>query len=208
MENKTIWEKLKSNIPINYNDVESYIYTKEYIKAMTNNNYNFSGREYNDSLYMYFFEVEDYATEEEYREVFFQNYLDGDISEKYYKYYEDKFMIMMKTLFNISETLVFYTLEIPLENNTPAQNSKDVLKDFEKIRINSDRIVVAKDWNFFRQICYMSLREIDRVCFIFIDIHAVLINSGMHGYIFTDEPMEKSLKEDLSSTIHIKPINC
>lgn len=207
MVNKTIWQKLKNNIPIGYSDIENYIYTKEYIKAMADLDYNFNGKEYNESLYRYFFEVEDYIFKEDYKEVFFQSYLDGDISKESYKYYENKFIMMMKTLFNSSTAFVFYTLEIPLENNLPAQSSKDVLKDIEKIKMNSNKIIAIKDWDFFEQICYMALREIDCVCFLFADIQAVLIHTGMHGCIFSAEPLSKNLQDKLSKTIHIKPIN-
>ncbi|MDE5974800.1 MAG: hypothetical protein K2G73_09050, partial [Eubacterium sp.] len=106
MENRTIWDKLKNNIPLEYDDFEKHVYTREYINAFNNNDYSFSGKEYNDNLNMYFFEVEEYDSEEDYREVFFQNYLDKIISKEYYMYYENKFIKMMKLLFNISETIV------------------------------------------------------------------------------------------------------
>lgn len=70
-ENKTIWDQLKNNIPLEYDDFEKHVYTREYINAFHSNDYSFSGKEYNDNLNMYFFEVEEYDSEEDYREVFF-----------------------------------------------------------------------------------------------------------------------------------------
>lgn len=207
LENKTIWDKLKNNISLEYDDFEKHVYTREYINAFNNNDYSFSGKEYNDNLNMYFFEVEEYDSEEDYREVFFQNYLDKIISKEYYMYYENKFIKMMKLLFNISETIVFYSFYVPLKNNHPAQNSKDVLKDLKKINSNSDKFVSIRDWELFKQICYISAREIECVCYIFPDIKAVLINSGMHGYIFSDEPLNKELKNNISNILRIRSVS-
>lgn len=201
MENKTIWDKLKNNIPLEYDDFEKHVYTREYINAFNNDDYSFSGKEYNDNLNMYFFEVEEYDSEEDYCEVFFQNYLDKIISKEYYMYYENKFIKMMKLLFNCSETIVFYSFYVPLKNNHPAQNSKDVLKDLEKINSNSDKFVTIKDWELFKQICYISAREIESVCYVFPDIKAVLIHSGMHGYILSDEPLSKNLMDSISDIL-------
>lgn len=201
MENKTIWDKIKNNIPLEYDDFEKHVYSREYINAFNNNDYSFCGKEYNDNLNMYFFEVEEYDSEEDYREVFFQNYLDKIISKECYMYYENKFIKMMKLLFNISEAIVFYSFYVPLKNNHSAQNSKDVLKDLEKINSNSDKFVTIKDWKFFKQICYISAREIESVCYVFPDIKAVLIHSGMHGYILSDEPLSKNLMDSISDIL-------
>lgn len=201
MENKTIWDKIKNNIPLEYDDFEKHVYTREYINAFNNKDYSFSGKKYNDNLNIYFFEVEEYDSEEDYREVFFQNYLDKIISKENYMYHEDKFIKMMKLLFNISEAIVLYSFYVPLKNNHPAQNSKDVLKDLEKINSNSDKFVTIKDWELFKQICYISAREIESVCYVFPDIKAVLIHSGMHGYILSDEPLSKNLMDSISDIL-------
>lgn len=202
-ENKTIWDKLKNNIPLEYDDFKKHVYTREYINAFNSNDYSFSGKEYNDNLNMYFFEVEEYDSEEDYREVFFQNYLDKIISKEYYMYYENKFIKMMKFLFNISETIVFYSFHVPLKNNHPTQNSKDVLKDLEKINSNSDKFVSIRDWALFKQICYISAREIESVCYVLPDIKTVLIHSGLHGYILSDEPLCKELMDGISGILSI-----
>lgn len=207
LENKTIWDKLKNNIPLEYDDFEKHVCTREYINAFNNNDYSFSGKEYNDNLNMYFFEVEEYDSEEDYREVFFQNSLDKIISKEYYMYHEDKFIKMMELLFNISETIVFYSFYVPLKNNHPAQKSKDVLKDLEKINSNSDKFVSIGDWELFKQICYISAREIEYVCYVFPDIKAILINSGMHGYIFSDEPLNEELKNSISNILRIHSVS-
>ena len=202
-ENKIIWEKLNNNLHIEYKDIEKYIFTNEYINAFENNDF-FEKKIYNDDLFMYSFEVEEYESEIDYKEVFFQQYLDNDISKTQYLYHENKFIEMMKVLFNTGKTMVFYTLEVPLDKNSPAQNSKDVIKDFDKISSYSNEVVCIDDWEFFKQICYIAAREIDCVLYMFPEIQAVVLNSGLHGYVFSEVPLSNELKNKLSEKLNFK----
>lgn len=205
-ENENFWGRLKSNKSITYKDIEGFIYTKEYITAMDNNDYCFNKEKYNKDLYLYSFEVEDYETENDYKEVFFQRYIESDITEKFYKQNEDKFIMLMKTLFENSETLVFYTLEIDLENSTPVKYSNDVLVNIEKIKLCSNRFVTIDNWDLFKQICYIAAREIDYVYFIFPDIQVVLINSGLHGKIISNEPLNSRLTKKIRAILRFSAI--
>lgn len=206
-ENKNLWNKFKTNKTIYYEDVENYIYTNEYIISINSNNYNYKGKQYNDNLCIYSFEVENYENESDYKEVFFQRYIERDLTEKSYKQYENKFINFMKTLFENSEVLVFYTLETNLENNTPAKYSEDVLFDITKIELNSNKFSAIKDWSLFKQICYIAAREIDNVCFVFPNIYAVVITSGLHGNIISDNPLDNELLKKIRQTINLSNKN-
>ncbi len=199
-ENKSIWNKLK-NETITYDDIEQYIFTKEYISALDHPEIIYSGKEYNDALLRYFFEVESYDTEDDYEEVFFQSYLDGDISKEYYFEHENKFMKMLEILFNKSETIIYYCLDMNLENNHPLKMSTDISVDIKQIEKNNDKFFVVKDFQLFRQICYLAGREIQSINFIFPDIKCILMNSGLHGYIFAESLLDADLEKSISSVL-------
>lgn len=201
-KNKNLWEKIQMNSVVCYNDIESFIYKKEFILAFNNHDFNFNENIYNDDLYVYSFEVEDYNNEDDYEEVFFQRYLEGDITEKYYKHYEEKFIEFMRTLFEISDAYTYYYMEIPLQDIEPAKFSKDVLCDINKIKLNNDKFKHIDNWNLFKQICYIAAREIDSVSFVFPNIQAVLINSGLHGELISDKPLSNELVEKLKNIVH------
>ena len=50
LQTDSIWNKLKNNICVDYEDIEQYIYDKNYIKAFNDRDFNYDGTEYNQNL--------------------------------------------------------------------------------------------------------------------------------------------------------------
>lgn len=202
LANKSIWEKIKDKTRVSYNDIESYIYSQEYIDSMIHNDNSFNGIEYNPNLNIYTFEVETYKNEDEYQEIFFQKYLDGEISQKEYLDSEKSFLGMMEFLYNASETIIYYYNEDSLRKNSLFLKSSDILFNIENFEQKNDKFFLINDINFFKQLCYIAAREIERINFIFPNIQAIVVGFGLHGHIYTETPLSIELYDKLSKIIN------
>ena len=79
------WNKV-NNKDVNLNDIEEYIYSSEYLNIQNPIEFNEINSVYNTKLVHYIFETEKYQREKDYREIFFQGYLNGKIDKnEYYK---------------------------------------------------------------------------------------------------------------------------
>ena len=77
------WNKV-NNEDVNLNDIEEYIYSSEYLNIQNPIEFNKINSVYNTKLVRYIFETEKYQREKDYREIFFQGYLDGKIDKNEY----------------------------------------------------------------------------------------------------------------------------
>ncbi len=203
LQTDSIWNKLKNNIYVDYEDIEQYIYDKNHIKAFNDRDFNYDGTEYNQNLNKYSFEVEEYQSEADYHEIFFQSYIDGNISREKYLNCEKVFLDFMNILYDSGKTYAFYSLDTALKNKFPFKKSTDIPFDPIMIQNNDDKVFLVKDKNFFQQLCYLTAREIESVIFVFYNIKAVLLNSGLHGIILFEKPLDKSFEKKLSHIIKL-----
>lgn len=199
LQNNSIWNKLENNEYLKYEDIEGHIYSKEYLESASPVDFINSNIDkiYNPNLYQYFFEVEDYDNEELYEEVFFQKYIDGEIDWNYYVKHEKIFIDLMESLFDTGDVYVFCHLFVDLKDNYPLKKCTDITINTEIISENSNKIIKIDDRNIFRQISVLSAREVLSVDFIFAGIQSVLVNSGMHGYLLSEEVLESTFTQKI-----------
>lgn len=205
-ENNSLWEKLQKKFPLSYSDIESYIYTKGYIDSENPADIPLGGLEYNTNLNMYAFEVEEYTNEDDYSEIFFQRYIDGDISKNDYLNAENRFLKMMELLFSVSKTIVYYCNEGTLESNSPFAKSADIEMDAGFFEQNNDKFFYINNKQRFTQLCRIAAREIEVINFVFSDIQAVIMGFGMHGYIFAENPLPAKLCDSISNEINFHKV--
>lgn len=101
------WNKV-SNEDVNLNDIEEYIYSSEYLNIQNPIEFNEIKNVYNTKLVRYLFDTEEYQSEEDYREIFFQEYLDGKIDKNEYYNAENSFKEFIKYLSRISNVYIYY----------------------------------------------------------------------------------------------------
>lgn len=105
LENNTLWKKIKSEYELNYSDLEQYLYTKDYLRIQNLPEYfNYNKDEYNDSFYLYSFVTKKY---DDYDDLFFQNFIDGNIPKEEYFEYEYKAIKMLFNLFEKIQHMLF-----------------------------------------------------------------------------------------------------
>lgn len=189
VKNNSIWNKLKNNELLKYEELEKYIYSKEYLSLSSPIDCSNIKYIYNPELYKYFFEVEEYNCEEEYEEVFFQNYIDGEIEWDYYIQHEKKFTDWIEVLFDTGDTYICFHLFVELKNSYPFKKCADITIDTKFITENTDKIIRIENKDILTQISILSAREILNAEFIFTGIKSIFINSGMHGYLLSENAL-------------------
>lgn len=187
-------------------DIAEYIYSSDYLNIQNPTEYCEIENEYNPDLVRYFFEVEKYQTEEEYKEIFFQEFLDGDIDKEEYYAAELAFKNLINILSEKSNVYVYYEFLAPIDKNSPFHNSSDVDFDFEFVKSNQGKFVQIVDKFKLEQISVLFAREIVSGYFIFDNIKSVLVCSGMHGYILSAEELNRKLLDDISSQVRIEKV--
>ena len=199
----TLWEKIKSQHELNYSDLEQYLYTKDYLSIKSSPEYfNYNKDEYNDSFYIYVFQTKKY---DDYDDLFFQNFLDGHISCSEYNSYEEKAIEMCIGLFSKSPTYALYSCNSDsFYNNSPAKKSMNVLTCIEKLECNCEKIIYVDNEEFYKNLCYVALREIGSVHFIYPKLKMIILFSGFHGYITSEGLLDKDLLAELSQYCYIK----
>ena len=207
LQNKLFWENIKNGNISEYEELEKFIYTQAAIEAYHNLDFPFDGEEYNTNLHKFYYEVEEYEDEDSYEEIFFQGYIDGDISKEVYFEKEKKFLDFMNYLYDEENTYACYYLDIKLTDNAVYHECTDISFDVEKIiEGNQNDFTKVTDRQFFTDLCYLTGREINSVIFIFTDIKAVLLNSGLHGIILFDGDVNNELIKNLSDLINLEDL--
>ena len=207
-QDKNIWDKLETNMLIDIKEVESYIYSMDYLKAQSPIECAYIKNIYNSARFLYFFEVEKYSKEEDYEEVYFQKFLDNNISSDDYYKYENSFKEMLSLLSSTGKTYIFFNTITDIEKNYPFLKSADISIDTDFIKCNNGKLVQVFENKKLKQIFTLIAREIIDSYLIFPGIKTVAVTSGMHGYLIADaELYEKHLKK-LSNYVQIKRIEC
>lgn len=196
-QNNSFWNKVREG-SAELEDIEQHIYSPEYLNIQNPAEYTEIKNEYNTNLKQYFFEVEKYKNEEDYREIFFQGFLDGVIDEKEYYNAENTFINLIDTLADMGNMYACFDFSVPIEDNHPLKKSSDVNFDFDFIKENQGKFIKITDKSQLKQISILLAREIVSGYIIFDDIRSVITCSGMHGYILSDEELNSDL---LSSSI-------
>ncbi len=200
------WNKV-SKETINGNDIEKYIYSFEYLNIQNPVEYCKIKKIYNTDLICYFFEVEKYQTETDYREIFYQGFLDGNIDEKEYYIAENSFKKLINTLSNQSNIYVYYEFLATIENSYPFQSSNDIDFNFEFIKDNQGKFTKIVDKFQLEQIIVLFAREIVSGYILIDSIKSVLVCSGMHGYIFSVNELNSELLNNISLQTKIEKIS-
>ncbi|MDO4363559.1 MAG: hypothetical protein Q4C99_03450 [Clostridia bacterium] len=206
-QDNDFWEKADKQT-VNENDIVEYIYSSKYLNIQNPVEYCKISNTYNTNLIRYFFEVEKYQNEKDYREIFFQGFLDGDIDKREYYAAEKSFKNFIKALSDKSDVYAYFGFTVPLENNSPFRNSSDVTFNLEFIRNSQDKFVEIVDDFQLEQISTLFAREIATGYFIFKDIKSVLLCSGMHGYVFSVDELNPELLNEVSSQVKIEKQKC
>lgn len=203
LDNNTLWKRIKSEYELNYSDLEQYLYTKDYLSIKTPLEYfNYNKDEYNDSFYIYIFQTKKY---DDYDDLFFQNFLNGDISSAEYSLYEEKAIEMCLRLFYESPTYAFCSCNSDsFYNNSPAKKSMNVLTCIEAVERNREKIIHVDNEEFYKNLCYVALREIGTVHFIYPELKMIILFSGFHGYITSEDLIDKDLLAELSQYVYIE----
>lgn len=200
------WNKV-NNEDVNLNDIEEYIYSSEYLSIQNPIEINKINSVYNTKLVHYIFETEKYQREKDYREIFFQGYLDGKIDKNEYYNAENSFKDFIKYLSHISNVYIYYDFLASIENSYPFQNSSDVNFSLDFIKKTQGKFTKIIDEFQLEQVSILFAREI--VCgFIVLDaIKSVLICSGMHGCILSVDDLDSELLSAISLQVKVEKIN-
>lgn len=204
-QSDVFWNNI-SEQNVSGDDIAEYIYSSDYLNIKNPTEYCEIENEYNPDLIRYFFEAEKYQTEEEYKEIFFQRFLDGDIDKKEYYAAESAFKNLINILSEKSNVYVYYEFLAPIDKNSPFHNSSDVDFDFESVKSNQGKFVQIVDKIKLEQISVLFAREIVSGYLIFDNIKSVLVCSGMHGYILSAEELNRKLLDDISSQVKIEKV--
>lgn len=199
------WNKV-NNEDVNLNDIEEYIYSSEYLNIQNPIEFNKINSVYNTKLVRYIFETEKYQREKDYREIFFQGYLDGKIDKNEYYNAENSFKEFIKYLSHVSNVYVYYDFLASIENSYPFRNSSDVNFSLDFIKETQGKFTKIIDKFQLEQISILFAREI--VCgFIVLDaIKSVLICSGMHGCILSVDDLNSELLSAISLQVKVEKI--
>ena len=200
------WNKI-SNEDVNLNDIEEYIYSSEYLNIQNPTEYSKIKNVYNTNLIQYIFETEKYQNEKDYREIFFQGFLDNDIDENEYYNAENSFKEFINRLYHISDVFVYYDFLAPIENSYPFQKSSDVDFNFDFIKKNQGKLTKIVDEFQLEQISILFAREIVSGYIVLDNIKSVLVSSGMHGYIFSVNELNQELLNDISLQVKIEKVH-
>lgn len=204
-QSDVFWNNI-SEKNVSGDDIAEYIYSSDYLNIQNPTEYCEIENEYNPDLVRYFFEVEKYQTEEKYKEIFFQELLDGDIDKEEYYAAESAFKNFINILSEKSNVYVYYEFIVPIDKNSPFHNSSDVDFDFEFVKSNQGKFVQIVDKFKLEQISVLFAREIVSGYLIFDNIKSVLVCSGMHGYILSVEELNRKLLNDISSQVRIEKV--
>lgn len=200
------WNKV-SNEDVNLNDIEEYIYSSEYLNIQNPIEFNEIQNIYNTKLVRYLFDAEKYQSEEDYREIFFQEYLDGKIDKNEYYNAENSFKEFIKYLSRISNVYVCYDFLASIENSYPFQNSNDVNFSLDFIKETQGKFTKIIDKFQLEQASILFAREIVCGFIVLDDIKSVVICSGMHGCILSVNDLNSELLSAISLQVKVEKIS-
>lgn len=207
------WNKV-SNEDVNLNDIEEYIYSSEYLNIQNPIEFNKIKNIYNAKLVRYLFDTEKYQidtekyqSEEDYREIFFQEYLDGKIDKNEYYNAEKSFKEFIKYLSRISNVYVCYDFLASIENSYPFQNSSDVNFSLDFIKETQGKFTKIIDEFQLEQVSILFAREIVCGFIVLDDIKSVVICSGMHGCILSVNDLDSELLSAISLQVKVEKIS-
>lgn len=200
------WNKV-SNEDVNLNDIEECIYSSEYLNIQNPIEFNEIKNIYNTKLVRYLFDTEKYQSEEDYREIFFQEYLDGKIDKNEYYNAENSFKEFIKYLSRISNVYVCYDFLASIENSYPFQNSSDVNFSLDFIKETQGKFTKIIDEVQLEQVSVLFAREIVCGFIVLDDIKSVVICSGMHGCILSVNDLNSELLSAISLQVKVEKIS-
>lgn len=200
------WNKV-SNEDVNLNDIEEYIYSSEYLNIQNPIEFNEIKNIYNTKLVRYLFDAEKYQSEEDYKEIFFQEYLDGKIDKNEYYNAENSFKEFIKYLSRISNVYVCYDFLASIENSYPFQNSNDVNFSLDFIKETQGKFTKIIDKFQLEQASILFAREIVCGFIVLDDIKSVVICSGMHGCILSVNDLNSELLSAISLQVKVEKIS-
>lgn len=200
------WNKV-SNEDVNLNDIEEYIYSSEYLNIQNPIEFNEIKNIYNTKLVRYLFDAEKYQSEEDYREIFFQEYLDGKIDKNEYYNAENSFKEFIKYLSRTSNVYVCYDFLASIENSYPFQNSNDVNFSLDFIKETQGKFTKIIDKFQLEQASILFAREIVCGFIVLDDIKSVVICSGMHGCILSVNDLNSELLSAISLQVKVEKIS-
>lgn len=200
------WNKV-SNEDVNLNDIEEYIYSSEYLNIQNPIEFNEIKNIYNTKLVRYLFDAEKYQSEEDYREIFFQEYLDGKIDKNEYYNAENSFKGFIKYLSRISNVYVCYDFLASIENSYPFQNSNDVNFSLDFIKETQGKFTKIIDKFQLEQASILFAREIVCGFIVLDDIKSVVICSGMYGCILSVNDLNSELLSAISLQVKVEKIS-
>ena len=194
------WNKV-SNEDVNLNDIEEYIYSSEYLNIQNPIEFNEIKNIYNTKLVRYLFDAEKYQSEEDYREIFFQEYLDGKIDKNEYYNAENSFKEFIKYLSRISNVYVCYDFLASIENSNDVNFSLDFIKETQ------GKFTKIIDKFQLEQASILFAREIVCGFIVLDDIKSVVICSGMHGCILSVNDLNSELLSAISLQVKVEKIS-
>lgn len=201
-ENKNdLWNLIESKI-ISFDDFEKMIYSDSYLKALDRFDFNYQGSIYQSMWNLY--EVKSQNKEN----IFFQKYLDKDVSESQYFQAEKKAMSFLKQFYNLDANCVaFYDFNSDsLTDNFPAQQSKNVLPNWDDIERSRGSFVKIDDILMFEQISYLGIREIGTVFIILTKSKIILIPNECRCTVLSVEPLKQSIMEKFNDLVVIRQV--
>ena len=198
LENKDkLWTSIK-NQNISYEDFEQFIYSDSFLKAC--DTFDFT---YNKSIYRDNWKIYEFNSPKNHKisNVFFQNFLEGEISKSLYYKCENETIEFLRELYG-SDCYAFYEFNSDsLDINYPAQQSKNVLRSWNFINKNRAAFTKIRDVSIYQEISYLGIREIALVYFIFTNRKIIAIPNECKCIILAEQPLLNSFLNALDKSI-------
>ena len=198
LENKDkLWTSIK-NQNISYEDFEQFIYSDSFLKAC--DTFDFT---YNKSIYRDNWKIYEFNSPQSHKlsNVFFQNFLEGEIPKSLYYKCENETIRFLRDLYE-SDCYTFYEFNSDsLDINYPAQQSRNVLPNWNFINKNRASFFKISDVSIYKEISYLGIREIALVYFIFTNRKIIAIPNECKCIILAEQPLLNSFLNALDKSI-------
>lgn len=201
---KDLWDLIK-NQKLSYDSFERLIFSDSYLKACEKFDFTYSKSIYNENWNIY--ELK-FHKKHNTNSIFFQRLLDKEISESEYFECENNTISFLEKMYE-PNCLAFYEINSDsLDNNYPAQQSRNVLHSWNFLKEHSGAFIKIKDISLFKEISYLGIREIGLVYFIFCKSKSIVIPNECKCTILTEQNLLHSFSNELDNITLIKAGIC
>jgi len=116
-------------------------------------------------------------------EIFFQKFLNRDISKKAFIDEEEKFIRFFIYLWSLNNTFAFVNNITPLNKNYVAKKCKKEIKKYKNSEEKNHSLFKVKNVDILKSLIHIGAREISQVYLFFIEWNIIIELSGLVALI-------------------------